>query len=91
VAVVCVVAAIVFARIPLSARGVSGYTQLWLLPDGGGVQVGVASSELETTQYRIDLLEDGQVLRSWDDVTLQPNDEWVRTVQTPPGLLEARV
>jgi Protein of unknown function (DUF1616) len=53
-------AAVAFARTPLPAKRVQGYTALWLLPVGAAgadtVRVGAASGELETTRYRLVIL-----------------------------------
>ena len=52
------VSAVSMARTPLPARGVEGYTALWLLPgDNGGrkFKIGVESSELKTTRYRLEV------------------------------------
>jgi hypothetical protein len=47
---------LVFARKPLPAKGVRGYTALWILPGGSSaVDVGVQSSELRRTSFRLDL------------------------------------
>lgn len=50
------ISAISLARTPLPAKGIEGYTALWLLPGDTGrrtFEVGVQSSELETTRYRL--------------------------------------
>ncbi len=52
------ISAVSMARTPLPARGVEGYTALWLLPGDRGeryLDVGVQSSELETTKYRLEV------------------------------------
>ena len=53
-----VAGAIWLARTPLPAKGVDGYTALWMLPSDRGRQyldIGVQSSELESTRYRLDV------------------------------------
>jgi uncharacterized membrane protein len=52
------ISAVLMARTPLPARGVEGYTALWLLPGdkaGRKLEVGVRSSEFRTTRYRLEV------------------------------------
>jgi hypothetical protein len=81
-------AAIALARTPLPAKGAQGYTVLWMLPGGDDpatIRVGVISSELRTTSYRLDMRAgDG---RLWSrSLTLAPrqNFEAVLNVASVP-------
>ena len=65
-----------------------GYTLLWLVPDERNaniVQLGVSSSELTVTQYRLMLTLDGGRTRNEQDITLAPGEEWERRVVVPSG------
>jgi uncharacterized membrane protein len=76
-------AAVAFARTPLAAKKVQGYTALWLLPTRdsapSAVRVGLASAELDTTNYRLVILLKGRptyVRR----LVLHPGRRFVQTV-----------
>jgi uncharacterized membrane protein len=80
-------AAIALARTPLPAKGVRGYTVLWMLPtnDGSrGVRVGVMSSELDTTTYRLEIERARQpaLVRR---LALRPGDKWESRVAVGPS------
>jgi hypothetical protein len=82
----------VLARTPLSPpSGVQGYSQLWLLPQPAGLQLGVASFELRQTHYRLEFVADGAVVRHWDDVLLAPGQRFTQDVVAPGSFLEARL
>jgi hypothetical protein len=70
--------AVALARTPLSAEGVHGYTVLSILPgtqDPDTIRVGVVSSELQTTSYRLELRAAGR--RLWSRLlTLAPRQRW---------------
>lgn len=70
------------ARTPLPAERIEGYTTLWLVPaetSPGAVQIGVSSSELRTTSYRLELHAGGEPLLS-RPLTLETGQEWDATV-----------
>ena len=82
------VGAVALARAPRSATKVLGYTLLWLVPDGQNanvVQLGLSSSELAVTQYRLLLTLDGGRTRNEQDITLAPVEKWERRVVLPSG------
>jgi uncharacterized membrane protein len=85
--------------IALTAGGVSyasarhqpsaGFTQLWLLPAGGGdptLRIGIESHESTTTQYLLKVAVAGQVALEWPSLTLQPNGRWETTAALPANL-----
>lgn len=90
VALVCVALAVVagsvaFARTPLAARNVQGYTALSILPvrgDGRAVRLEVSSGELRTVSYRLQL-HVGPRLVDARRLTLTPGSTWQRTVRLP--------
>ncbi|CAN5609958.1 hypothetical protein BH24ACT5_BH24ACT5_30310 [soil metagenome] len=86
---VTLIAVVVVARQPLEPpEGVAGYTQLWLVPGTSDAQLGVASFELESTEYTIELSSDSIVLERWT-FRLAPNGEWTRSVPLTATALEA--
>ena len=83
--------AIFLALKPLPAKGVSGYTALWILPGPSSshtVVVGIQSSELHPTSYRLSVRSnaDQEVDRR---LTLQPGQRW--TQRFPVGRSSRRV
>jgi hypothetical protein len=92
IAVIVLGGTAVLARTPLSPpAGVQGYSQLWLLPQPAGLQLGVASFELRRTHYRLELVADGAVVRTWDDVLLAPGQRFTEEVVAPGSFIEARL
>jgi uncharacterized membrane protein len=79
--------AVAFARTPLSARNVQGYTALWMQPVPAttrpAVRVGVESGELETVAYRLDLRVGSSVLYR-RLITLEPGQRWQQVVRVRP-------
>ena len=73
-------AAIGLARLPMPPKGVSGYTLLWMLPAGDGntddYRLGVNSMEFSPASYRLQVVQDGQVVRNWPEIQLAPGDSW---------------
>ena len=89
------VATAVLARTPLAPpHGVAGYTQLWLVPNGQGHELGVASFELHAASYHLDLLADDVVVGQWD-VALEPGQRWTTviapTLGQPSAVLHGRL
>jgi len=78
IALLITVGAIVFARRPLPARGVHGYTALWIVaqpPGSRTIRVGVQSSEVERTSYLLAVRTDrGELLQR--RLTLAPRERW---------------
>lgn len=79
-----VVVAIAYARTPLPARGVQGYTVLWITPNDTSLTLGVKSQELEPMQYRLDVRNGSQLIRSWQ-IRLAPGQDWDGSVARQPG------
>ncbi len=91
-AVIVSAAAITFARTPLPARGVHGYSVLWMVSakDGSrGVDVGVISSELHTTSYRLDLDENGRKVAT-RKLALAKGDRWEARIPVPASVTRVR-
>jgi uncharacterized membrane protein len=83
--------AVAFARVPLPAKKVQGYTVLWLLPGSRGeaaaVRVGVTSGELEPVTYRL-VVRVGSRVHQQRLLELRPGDAWeesVRVGTSPSG------
>jgi uncharacterized membrane protein len=81
-------AAIAFARTPLPAKGVRGYTVLWILPrpsESRTIEVGVESSELRQTSYLLRLrVGDSKPLKR--RLTLDPGSRWSMRFQVDPTI-----
>jgi hypothetical protein len=78
--------AIALARTPLDAPdGVSGYTELWMVPRGDKLELGVGSAELEPRTYRLEVTADGRSVRRWKAIRLEPGDRWVTTLPAAIG------
>lgn len=84
-------AAVGLAVTPLPFRLVTGYTQLSLVPEGGGAELEVASYELRPTDYRLTVSLDGAVEREWRHIRLAPGGRWTAAIRTAPGTVEARL
>lgn len=87
VAAVIAITAITISYTGERHRPTPGFSQLWLLPAAGEsptVHIGIASHEPATTQYRLQLGIDGQVVQEWPSLTLRPNGQW-ETMAVLPG------
>jgi len=85
IALAVVAGSMVFARTPLAASNVQGYTALSILPVHGhtrAVRLEVSSSELRTASYRLKL-HVGPRLIAARRLTLAPGSKWERTVPLP--------
>jgi hypothetical protein len=78
---VLAVGAVGLARSALPGKGIEGYTGLWLVPaeNAGALKIGVSSSELHTTTYRVELRAGGESLVT-RSLTLKTGQEWDATV-----------
>jgi uncharacterized membrane protein len=80
--------AVAFARTPLSAKKVQGYTALWLLPGSRGetatVRVGVTSGELHPMSYRL-VVRVGSRAAYQQRLKLQPGGKWETSVRIRPA------
>jgi len=80
---------------PRSPGNIQGYTSLWILP-GPTTQpdtllVGIHSQEFETTHYSIQVIYNGQPIKKWPDISLEPGTQWQQNISIPTGqgLVEA--
>ncbi len=90
-AVVLVVAGIGLASSPITnTSNLQGYTVLWILPgpqgSPGTIRLGINSDEFTTTSYTLQLDVNGQVVNTWQNLTLAPGKTWEITYQAPAGL-----
>ena len=83
------VTALTLARTPPPAIDVLGYTLLWATPAGDasapGINVGISSSELTTTHYRLTVTFDSRRFLDMPDITLDPGGKWERLIAVPAG------
>jgi uncharacterized membrane protein len=64
--------------------GVSGYTQMWLVPQARSAQLGVRSDELEPTRYQLRLELNGRLYRTWQ-LRLRPGESWATELPVDPS------
>jgi hypothetical protein len=85
---------------PAPQTAYQGYSMLWIAPVPAGapeqIEVGVRSMEFEDKVYRIELHAGGGLVDHWDDIHLDPKQEWtvrldLRDYQHLPGPLEAHL
>jgi hypothetical protein len=76
--------AIVYARTPLHARGVDGYSVLWIAPEGASYHVSVRSQELARVEFRVAVDNGPRPAIRWD-VALDPGGHWERTIIPAPN------
>lgn len=71
----------------IEEQGVTGYTQLWMLPatadPTASVRLGVANGEPAATTYRLELRAGGQVIAEWPQIKLDPGQTWEQTLAAP--------
>lgn len=70
-----------------------GFTQLWMLPGGGGngtIQLGVQSHEPATATYRLEVVADGRSLIEKPSITLEPGARWTGSI-APAGAAASTV
>ena len=76
-------AAIGLTRLPVSPNGIAGYTSLWLIPANPGTndfRLGLNSSELAATRYRLQVSVGDQVVQAWPELSLKPGGRWETTI-----------
>jgi uncharacterized protein DUF1616 len=86
-AIALVTATLVFARTPLAAKHVQGYTALSMLPMHAGsrvVHVQISSSELRPLRYRLELYA-GRRRLEVRRVALVPGQQWQTSLQLTPN------
>lgn len=69
-------------------RGTPGYTELWLLPRGRAIELGLQSRELKIADYEVRLRGGGRQIRSWTVLSIRPGERW--TVKLRPKSIKAR-
>lgn len=78
-------AAVGLTRLPVAPNGVSGYTQLWMLPAAPGnsnnFRLGINSEEFTETGYRLQVKVNGQVVQEWPQLSLKPGETWETTIK----------
>jgi hypothetical protein len=67
------------ARFSVTAQPHAGFSQLWLVPGGGLLSLGVTDDEGSTTTYRLVLRRDRHVIARWQ-FTLADGRTWRRSV-----------
>jgi uncharacterized membrane protein len=71
--------AVAFARTPLAAKNVQGYTALWIQPKrSAAVSVGVANDDLRSFRYRLDVRVNSSVLYQ-RQFRLAPGEAWEKS------------
>jgi uncharacterized membrane protein len=95
IAAVVIAGAVVFAKTPLPAEKVQGYTALSIVQASRTpptVRVGVASDELQTRLFRVEVRSETKVLYN-RRIELVPGQKWSTTarVPSPPPGEQARV
>jgi hypothetical protein len=78
-----VVAAVIYIRSPLHARGLQGYTALWIAPKGRTVELGVKSQEVSPTPYRLVVSWGSKAVRDLR-LTLAPGGTWTTMLPAAP-------
>ena len=86
IASVIIVGAVAFARTPLPAKNVQGYTALSIIQGSAAspptVRVSIASEELQAQLYRIELRTETKVTYV-NRIGLVPGQKWSATVRVP--------
>jgi uncharacterized membrane protein len=79
-----------------SRQSYAGFTQLWILPAGGAnaenaVRLGVSNMESTAMEFRLAVNVDGNVVKEWPSIDLEPNEKWEATLVLLPTGPVARV
>lgn len=65
---------------PAPTNAFQGYSMFWMAPDPSGtsqqVELGVRSMEFGPLVYSIELYDGGKLVERWDDIQLDPKQEW---------------
>ena len=84
--------AVAFSIIGAQQQPRKGFTQLWLLPAGGGsqaknvVSLGISNMETQDMSYRLTVNMDGKLIKEWPSITLNTGQQWKATLTLPqPG------
>lgn len=84
-AIVIVAAAFVMDVRSAATQPRPGFTQLWLLPAGASVRLGVRNEERGSVTYDLRLQVGGRTVQRWPAITLKPDETWSQTFALPPG------
>ena len=72
-----------------------GFTQLWMLPDGESVRIGVQNMEAQPMRYSAELAVGQQIVHRWNTVDLQAGARWEVAeplpTRTPGATVELRL
>jgi hypothetical protein len=94
VAIALTMGAVAYARKPLHARGVTGYSVLWIHPRAAQVEVAVVSQEVRSSEYLVVATASGTsvAFRKWQ-LTLPPGGRWHAFMGEPggAGVVQARL
>ncbi len=84
-AVLVMGAAVGLTRLPVSPNGVTGYTQLWMIPANPGnsnvFYLGIKSAEFTETRYRLRVSVGDQVVQEWPALGLKPGETWETAIR----------
>ncbi len=65
-------------------------TQFWLLPasstNSDSLKLGITSTEIVPVDYRLELKAGDKVIQEWPTLKLEPNANWVNTINLPTDL-----
>jgi hypothetical protein len=88
------VAALLFARL-FAAFPTESFTQLWITASSGApkltVQISIHSNEQAVTACRLEVLRNGEQVRSWANISLATGQTWSDTISVGAGRIEARL
>jgi hypothetical protein len=84
IAATMVGAAIAYARTPLTAHGVRGYSVLWMTPKDPVLELGVESQELRRAEYRLVASNSAGRIGEWR-INLAPGGTWGTVIPSPFG------
>lgn len=99
-ALVIVVGAIILARSEAQRHPPADVIQLWMMPmeprAADSFRLGINSLGAASGTFRLQLQQDGYILREWSPLVITPGEEWAETVtlreqQPGDGPIEARL
>lgn len=90
-ALLVTIGAVSLARTPITnPANLQGYTVLWILPVGNealnAVNLGVTNDQFTTTEYKLQILTNHQVLNEWPDIKLAPGEKMETAYEIPGNL-----
>lgn len=99
-ALAIIVGAVMLARREALRQPPADVIQLWMLPAetsaAGNVRLGVNSVGAAAGTFRLQLQQDGYILREWTPLVITPGEQWAETITLPDrrsgeGPIEARL